>query len=183
MRATANKRQTIDLVGYQNPRRCHQSGHRLGLNRKTRVVQPLEQDPNASAFIPTVTAYNGRGGSRLSQEGSMSINSGLSQSTRSDVLAHLRSLRGSIAQAREALMHYKADRLDRDKLEPAARRVDDLMNMFAGEKRDLRQGSAWVAEVLGGVQQITNPKAAAALTEAKVGISRLIELMEASRPP
>ncbi len=112
----------------------------------------------------------------------MSINSGLSQSARSDVLAHLRSLRGSIAQAREALMHYKVDRLDRDKLEPAARRVDDLMNMFAGDTRDLLQGSAWVAEVLGGVQQITNPKAAAALSEAKVGISRLIELMEASRP-
>ncbi len=112
----------------------------------------------------------------------MSINSGLSQSTRSDVLAHLRSLRRSIAQARDALMHYKVDRLDRDKLEPAARRVDDLMNMFAGDTRDLRQGSAWVAEVLGGVQQITNPKASAALTEAKEGISRLVELMDSASP-
>lgn len=79
-------------------------------------------------------------------------------------------------------MHYKVDRLDRDELEPAARRVDDLMNMFAGDTRDLRQGSVWVAEVLDSVQQITNPKAAAALTEAKAGIPRLIELMEASRP-
>jgi hypothetical protein len=79
-------------------------------------------------------------------------------------------------------MHYKADRTDRDKLEPAARRVDDLMNMFAGNERDLRKGSAWVAEVLGGVEQVTNPKAAEALTEAKVGISRLIELMEVPRP-
>jgi hypothetical protein len=113
----------------------------------------------------------------------MPINSGLSQATRSDVLASLRSLRGSIARAREALMHYKADRTDRDKLEPAARRVDDLMNMFAGNERDLRKGSAWVAEVLGGVEQVTNPKAAAALTEAKAGISHLIELMGVPRPP
>ena len=112
----------------------------------------------------------------------MSINAGLSQSARSDVLADLRLLRGSIARAREALMHYKADRLDRDKLEPAARRVDDLMNMFASDVRDLRQGSVWVTEVLGGVEQITNPKAAAALTEAKVGISRLIALMGEPRP-
>jgi hypothetical protein len=79
-------------------------------------------------------------------------------------------------------MHYKADRFDRDKLEPAARRVDDLMNMFAGDARDLRQGSMWMAEVLGGVEQITNPKAAVALTAAKVGISRLIALMEEPRP-
>jgi hypothetical protein len=112
----------------------------------------------------------------------MSINADLPQSARSDVLAHLRSLRGSIERAREALMHYKADRFDRDKLEPAARRVDDLMNMFAGNARDLRQGSLWVAEVLGGVEQISNPKAAAALTDAKVGIAHLTALMEAARP-
>jgi hypothetical protein len=109
----------------------------------------------------------------------MAINAGISQSARSEVLAHLRSLRGSIAQARDSLMHYKADRVDRDKLEPAARRVDDLMNRFAGDFRDPLQGSVWVAEILGGLEDVTNPKAAAALSDARVDIAALLQVMNA----
>ena len=95
------------------------------------------------------------------------------------ILAHLRTLRGSLGQARDALMHYKDDRVDRDKLEPAARRVDDLMNMFVSESRDSRQGSIWVTEILAGVEQITNPKAANALREARAEITVLLDVMHA----
>jgi hypothetical protein len=100
------------------------------------------------------------------------------RAARASILAHLRTLRGSLAQARDALMHYSEDRLDRDQLEPAARRVDELMNMFAGESRDPGQGSVWVTEILGGVENVTNPKAAAALSEARVEIAVLLEVMD-----
>src|SRR2546430_1477550 len=74
-------------------------------------------------------------------EGTMAGNTSLSRSAHSKILAHLRTLRASLAQARDALMHFKDDRLDRDKLEPAARRVDDLINMFAGNFREPEQRS------------------------------------------
>ena len=51
----------------------------------------------------------------------MTISSALSRSASAGILGQLRTLRASIAQARDALMHFHADRLDRDKLEPAAR--------------------------------------------------------------
>ena len=79
-------------------------------------------------------------------------------------------------------MHFKADRVDRDRLEPAARRVDDLMNLFAGNVRDPSQGSAWLSEILGGVDAVANPKAADALGQARVDISALREAM-VSRVP
>jgi plasmid stabilization system protein ParE len=107
----------------------------------------------------------------------MPINAVLTPSERSSVLAHLRSLRNSLAQARDALMHFKTDRVDRDMLEPAARRVDDLMNKFAGDFRDPRQGAVWVTEILGGVERVTNPKAAIALNEARVDINALLTVM------
>ncbi|MDB6090392.1 MAG: hypothetical protein JWN85_3176 [Gammaproteobacteria bacterium] len=107
----------------------------------------------------------------------MAIELSSSRSARSNILAHLRTLRASLAQARDALMHFSGDRLDRDKLEPAARRADDLMNMFAGELRDPGKGSVWVGEILGGVEQVTNPKATAALLEARVDITVLLELL------
>ena len=90
-----------------------------------------------------------------------------------------RTLRASLAQARDALMHFKDDRLDRDKLEPAARRVDDLMNMFAGNLRDPEQGSRWVTEIQSELEQVTNPKAAEALREARVDITALLAVMGA----
>jgi len=60
------------------------------------------------------------------------------------------------------------DRLDRDRLERAARRADNLLNMFVGDMRDLTQGPLWIAEIKSGVEQVTNPKAAAALRDAAV---------------
>ncbi len=109
----------------------------------------------------------------------MAGNTGLSRSAHSKILAHLRTLRASLAQARDALMHFKDDRLDRDKLEPAARRVDDLMNMFAGNLRDPEQGSRWVTEIQSELEQVTNPKAAEALREARVDITALLAVMGA----
>jgi len=102
-----------------------------------------------------------------------------SSSARSKILAHLRTLRASLAKARTALMHFKEDRVDRDALEPAARRVDDLMNMYASDARDSAQGSAWVIEIQSGVDRVTNPKAADALTEARVDIAALLEVLAA----
>jgi len=107
----------------------------------------------------------------------MDVNTGLSRSDHSKILAHLRTLRASLAQARDALLHYREDRLDRDKLEPAARRVDDLMNMFAGNLRDREKGAVWVTEILGGVETVTNPKAAGALLEARAEITVLLDVM------
>ena len=105
----------------------------------------------------------------------MPVNTNLSRSSHSKILAHLRTLRASLAHARDALLHFKSDRVDRDKLEPAARRVDDLMNMFASNSPDPTQASMWVTEVLGGVEQVTNPKASAALDEARADINALFD--------
>jgi hypothetical protein len=97
--------------------------------------------------------------------------------TRSEILAQLRTLRTNIAAARDALMHFKDDRADRDKLEPAARRVDDLMNMYASSNRNVARGLAWMTDIQTGVEQMTNPKAAEALGEARVGIAALFAAM------
>ncbi len=107
----------------------------------------------------------------------MPVNTSLSRADHSKILAHLRTLRASLAQARDLLMHFKDDRVDRDRLEPAARRVDDLMNLFAGTVRDPVQGSRWVTEIQTGVDEITNPKAAQALREAQIDISALREVI------
>lgn len=104
----------------------------------------------------------------------MAINSTVSRSANQQMLAHLRTLRLSLDQARSALMHYKDDRVDRDKLEPAARRVDDLMNMFAATGPDRAQGLAWMSEIQAGVERVANPKAAAALRAAGVEIAALL---------
>ena len=103
----------------------------------------------------------------------MATNTGLTRAEHSKIRARLRTLRTSLTQARDALMHFKNDRADRDKLEPAARRVDDLMNMFVGDMRDWAQGSLWLAEIQSGVEQVTNPKSAEALDEARVDIAAL----------
>ena len=55
--------------------------------------------------------------------------------------------------------------------EPAARRVDDLMNLFAGTDRDIVRGSVWVTEIQNGIEQVTNPKSAEALQAARVEIA------------
>jgi hypothetical protein len=115
------------------------------------------------------------------REVSVTVDGSLTRAQHAQVRAHLQALRTSLVQARDALMHFKDDRLDRDKLEPAARRADDLMNMFAGDTRDLTQGAVWVAEIKSGVEQVTNPKAAAALRDAQVDITTLLDMMSATK--
>ena len=107
----------------------------------------------------------------------MAVDPPFSRAQHSQIRAHLRTLRISLVQARDALMHFKDDRVDRDKLEPAARRVDDLMNLFSGEVRDAAQGPLWVAEIQRGVEQVKNPKAAEALRVAQADISALRDVM------
>jgi hypothetical protein len=109
----------------------------------------------------------------------MTVNFSLSRSAAAQILTHLRALRASLAQARGALMHFHCDRLDRDKLEPAARQVDALMNMFAGELRNPAQGLLLVTEVKSGIDQVTNPKSAEALRDARVDIMALLDAMQA----
>jgi hypothetical protein len=111
----------------------------------------------------------------------MAGNTSLTRAEHSKIRAHLRTLRTSLTQARDALMHFKDDRVDRDKLEPAARRVDDLMDMFVGNIRDSAQGSLWLAEIQRGVEQVTNLKAAEALGEARVDITALLDVMGPSK--
>ena len=74
----------------------------------------------------------------------MTVNTSLTRLEHAKARAHLGALRTSLTQARDALMHFNGDRLNRDKLE--ARRVDDLMNLFAGELRDSAQGPVWIAD-------------------------------------
>jgi hypothetical protein len=105
------------------------------------------------------------------------VDSSSARALRSKILADLRSLRESLAQARDSLMHFKDDRVDRDRLEPAARRVDDLINMFAGTQRDAIQGSIWVTEIQSGIEEVTNPKAAEALNAARIEAAALLEAM------
>jgi len=114
------------------------------------------------------------------REGFMKTSSNLSRAASSEVLNRLRTLRASIAQARAALMHFHQDRLDRDKLEPAARHVDVLMNMFTSELRDPARGSLLMTEIQSGVDQVTNPKSAEALHDARVDIRTLLDAMRAA---
>jgi hypothetical protein len=109
-------------------------------------------------------------------------NSSLSRSAFGEILAHLRSLRASLTKARDALVHFKDDRVDRDKLEPAARRVDELMNLFTNGSRNLEQGSHFVAEIQIDIEQITNSKSADALRAAQVDIAALLAAMRREEP-
>lgn len=107
----------------------------------------------------------------------MTFDASLTPADHAQVRAHLRELRRSLMQARDALMHFKDDRLDRDKLEPAARRVDDLMNMFSVDIRGALQGPVWIADVQRSIEQVTNPKVTAALRDARADITALLALM------
>jgi hypothetical protein len=115
----------------------------------------------------------------------MAINSSVSRANQK-TLAHLRTLRLNLDQARSALVHYKDDRIDRDKLEPAARRVDDLMNVFASGAQDSAQSLAWMTEIRVVIDKVANPKSTAALQAAGVEIAALLALMtpeEQTSPP
>jgi hypothetical protein len=102
---------------------------------------------------------------------------GISGAAQSLILGRLRTLRKNLDVARTALLNFKEDRIDRDKLEPAARRTDDLMNLFTSDNKDPTQGTAWVKQILGSVDEVTNPKAATALGEARQDIAALLEVM------
>jgi hypothetical protein len=100
---------------------------------------------------------------------------GLSRAEHAEIRAQLRTLRARLTEARDLLVHFKDDRIDRDRLEPAARRVDDLMDMFVGDRRDTARGAVWLTEIQSGVAELNNPKAAEALSEARVVISALLK--------
>ena len=106
----------------------------------------------------------------------MAINNGVSR-VNQKTLAHLRTLRMNLDQARSALMHYKDDRIDRDTLEPAARRVDDLMNHFATGAQDSSQSLAWMTEIRVVIDKVANPKSTAALQAAGIEIAALLALI------
>jgi plasmid stabilization system protein ParE len=112
----------------------------------------------------------------------MAVRSSLSRSASGVILAHLHTLRASLAKARDTLVHFKDDRVDRDKLEPAARRVDELMNLFASGSRDPEQGCLLVTEIQGGVEKVKNPKSADALRDAQVDIVALLNAMRGAGP-
>jgi hypothetical protein len=105
------------------------------------------------------------------------VSGGLSGASQALVLARLRTLRKNLDSARTALLNYKEDRIDRDRLEPAARRADQLMNLFTIDDKDPVQGAAWVAQILQEIETVTNPKAATALLEARGDIAALLEVM------
>jgi hypothetical protein len=107
------------------------------------------------------------------------MNTRSAHSAHTKILPRLRSLRANITQARHTLIHSKEDRIDRDKLAPVARRVDDLITLFASNARDPVQGSLWIAEIQRQIEAVTNAKAAGALREAQAVITSLLEVMQA----
>ena len=109
----------------------------------------------------------------------MAVNNSVSRMNQR-TLAHLRTLRLNLDQARSALMHFKDDRIDRDKLEPAARRVDDLMNLFATGAQNAGQSIAWMTEIRVVVDEMSNPKSTASLHAAGIEIAALLDLMTAA---
>jgi len=107
----------------------------------------------------------------------MAIDRRLTHAEDSKIRGHLRTLRTSLTQARDALMHFQVDRVDRDRLEPAARRVDALMDMFASDRRDSAQGALWLAEIQSGVEGVSNQKVTETLDEARADIRALREVI------
>ena len=88
-------------------------------------------------------------------------------------------LRASLARARNTLMHFQGDRLDRDTLEPAARRVDGLMDMFAGNSSDPALVALWSHEIRSAIDRVPNPKSADALLEASAELTAILGVIEA----
>jgi hypothetical protein len=109
----------------------------------------------------------------------VAVNTAVSRSTRSTVLEHLRLLRGSLAVARDKLMHFRDDRVDRDALEPAARRVDELMNMFATNLHDPALIALWSTEIQTAIAKVPNPKSADALHDASTELAAILDVIEA----
>jgi hypothetical protein len=106
----------------------------------------------------------------------MAIDSSVSRANQK-TLAHLRTLRLNLDQARSALLHFKDDRVDRDRLEPAARRVDDLMNLVVSGGQDSAQCLAWMTEIRVVIDKVANPKSTAALQAASGEVAALFAIM------
>jgi hypothetical protein len=113
-------------------------------------------------------------------EDQVPVNTAVSRSTRSTVLERLRILRASLARARDTLMHFKGDRVDRDTLEPAARRVDGLMDMFASNSSDPLLVDLWSREIGAAIDKVSNPKSAEALLEASAELAAILGMIEAA---
>jgi hypothetical protein len=77
-------------------------------------------------------------------------------------------------------MHFKGDRVDRDTLEPAARRVDGLMDMFAGNSSDPALVALWSREIRSAIDSVPNPKSADALLEASGELAAILGVIEAA---
>ena len=89
-------------------------------------------------------------------------------------------MRASLARARNTLMHFQGDRVDRDTLEPAARRVDGLMDMFAGNSSDPALLALWSDEIRSAIDRVPNPKSAEALLEASAELTAILGVIEAA---
>jgi hypothetical protein len=76
-------------------------------------------------------------------------------------------------------MHFRDDRVDRDTLEPAARRVDELMNMFATNANDPALIALWSSEIRTAIGKVPNPKSADALHEASAELAAILDVIEA----
>jgi hypothetical protein len=77
-------------------------------------------------------------------------------------------------------MHFKDDRVDRDTLEPAARRVDGLMDMFAGKSSNPALVALWSGEIRSAIDRVPNPKSADALLEASAELAAILGVIEAA---
>ena len=75
-------------------------------------------------------------------------------------------------------MHFKDDRVDRDTLEPAARRLDDLMNMFASNSRDPLLIDLWSREIQSAIGKVSNPKSSEALLEVSTELTAILGIVE-----
>jgi hypothetical protein len=76
-------------------------------------------------------------------------------------------------------MHFKDDRADRDTLEPAARRIDGLMEMFASNSSDPLLVDLWSREIRGAIDKVSNPKSVEALREASGELAAILGIIEA----
>jgi hypothetical protein len=76
-------------------------------------------------------------------------------------------------------MHFRDDRVDRDTLEPAARRVDEMMNMFATNANDPALIALWSSEIQTAIGKVPNPKSADALHEASAELAAILDVIEA----
>src|SRR5207302_11269444 len=108
------------------PKLRHQRTASACAQADTQARSASKQYAAEARLIRTQVSTMG-GWTNVAGELSMAVNTSFTRAEHAKIRAHLGALRASLTQARDALMHFKGDRLDRDKREPASRRVDDLM--------------------------------------------------------